>query len=254
MVFARKRFGQNFLQDDRIIEQIVGFLQIRPQDIVIEIGPGRGALTKLLLERLDKLHVIEIDNDLFAQLKHLPLSHKLNAVNADVLKVDFTPFGEKLKIIGNLPYNISTPLMFHLLKYRQRIDDMVFMLQSEVVDKLTAPVSSADYGRLSVMFQYYCDVERLLDVPPVCFNPQPKVMSSVVALHPKNQVEAVSFEVLEQVVAKAFAMRRKTLANNFKSVLTQDDWQQLGLSSQMRAQDLKVEDFVSLAAYCSKIS
>lgn len=254
MVFARKRFGQNFLQDDRIIEQIVGFLQIRPQDIVIEIGPGRGALTKLLLERLDKLHVIEIDNDLFAQLKYLPLSHKLNAVNADVLKVDFTPFGEKLKIIGNLPYNISTPLMFHLLKYRQRIDDMVFMLQSEVVDKLTAPVSSADYGRLSVMFQYYCDVERLLDVPPVCFNPQPKVMSSVVALHPKNQVEAVSFEVLEQVVAKAFAMRRKTLANNFKSVLTQDDWQQLGLSSQMRAQDLKVEDFVSLAAYCSKIS
>ncbi|MDQ5884237.1 MAG: Ribosomal small subunit methyltransferase [Pseudomonadota bacterium] len=254
MVFARKRFGQNFLQDDRIIEQIVGFLQTRPQDTVIEIGPGRGALTKLLLARLDILHVIEIDNDLFAQLKHLPFSHKLNAVNADVLKVDFNQFGEKLKIIGNLPYNISTPLMFHLLKYRQRIDDMVFMLQSEVVDKLTAPVSSADYGRLSVMFQYYCHVERLLDVPPYCFNPQPKVMSSVVALHPKQQLETVSFEVLEQVVAKAFAMRRKTLANNFKGLLTQDDWQQLGLSSQMRAQDLRVDDFVSLAAYCSKIS
>lgn len=253
MVFARKRFGQNFLQDERIIEQIVGFLQVHPQDTVIEIGPGRGALTRLLLERLDKLHVIEIDNDLFAQLKHLPFAFKLNAVHSDVLKVDFAQFGEKLKIIGNLPYNISTPLMFHLLKYRHRIDDMVFMLQSEVVDKLTATVSSADYGRLSVMFQYFCDVERLLDVPPTCFNPQPKVMSSVVALQPKHQEEEVSFEVLEEVVAKAFAMRRKTLANNFKGILSADDWEILGLSSQMRAQDLSVAEFVRLAAYCAKI-
>lgn len=254
MVFARKRFGQNFLQDERIIEQIVGFLQAKREDTVIEIGPGRGALTQLLLARLDRLHVIEIDNDLFAQLKNLPLSARLNALRADVLKVDFTQFGEKLRIIGNLPYNISTPLMFHLLQYRQHIDDMVFMLQSEVVDKLTAPVSSADYGRLSVMFQYYCDVERLLDVPPHCFNPRPQVMSSVVALHPKHQPEKVSLEDLEQVVAKAFSMRRKTLANNFKGILIPDDWQQLGISSQIRAQDLSVDEFVTLADYCSKIS
>jgi 16S rRNA (adenine1518-N6/adenine1519-N6)-dimethyltransferase len=253
MVFARKRFGQNFLQDPRIINQIVDFLQAKPQDNVIEIGPGRGALTTVLLSQLQQLTVIEIDRDLFAQLKNLPNSHKLTGINEDVLKVNFEELGTHLRIIGNLPYNISTPLMFHLLKYRHQIDDMVFMLQSEVVDKIIAQPASSDYGRLSVMFQYFCEVERLLDVPPECFNPVPKVMSAVISLKPKHQKEAVNFEILEQVVAKAFAMRRKTLANNFKGVFSQKDWELLGLSSQMRAQDLSIEDFVKIAEYFSKI-
>jgi 16S rRNA (adenine1518-N6/adenine1519-N6)-dimethyltransferase len=253
MVFARKRFGQNFLQDSRIINQIVDFLQAKPQDTVIEIGPGRGALTTVLLSQLQQLTVIEIDRDLFAQLKNLPNSHKLTGINEDVLKVNFEELGTHLRIIGNLPYNISTPLMFHLLKYRHQIDDMVFMLQSEVVDKIIAQPASSDYGRLSVMFQYFCEVERLLDVPPECFNPVPKVMSAVISLKPKHQKESVNFEILEQVVAKAFAMRRKTLANNFKGVFSQKDWELLGLSSQMRAQDLSIEDFVKIAEYFSKI-
>ena len=253
MVFARKRFGQNFLQDTNVINQIVDFLQTKPHDTVIEIGPGRGALTKVLLEKQARLNVIEIDRDLFSQLAHLPNAQKLYAINQDVLKVNFEDFGTHLHIIGNLPYNISTPLMFHLLKYRHVIDDMVFMLQSEVVDKIVAKPSSSDYGRLSVMFQYFCDVERLLDVPPECFNPVPKVMSAVVSLRPKQQKESVNYEALEQVVAKAFAMRRKTLANNFKGVFSQKDWESMQLSSQLRAQDLKISDFVKIAEYFSKI-
>ena len=253
MVFARKRFGQNFLQDTAVIDQIVHALQATPQDVVIEIGPGRGALTKVLLERLTHLVVIEIDNDLFHQLKFLPHSEKLEAINADVLNVDFHQFGNSLRVIGNLPYNISTPLMFHLLKYRHLIKDMVFMLQAEVVDRMMAPPSSSEYGRLSVMFQYYCELEKIIDVPPECFNPVPKVMSSVIALRPKKQEESVAFDVLEEVVSKAFAMRRKTLANNFKGIFSQTDWENLGLSSQLRAQDLAIADFVKIAAYYSKI-
>ncbi|NDH08087.1 MAG: 16S rRNA (adenine(1518)-N(6)/adenine(1519)-N(6))-dimethyltransferase RsmA [Gammaproteobacteria bacterium] len=219
MVFARKRFGQNFLHDKGIIAQIVASLAASPQDTVIEIGPGRGALTQPLLERLHKLTVIEIDRDLFASLQHFPHAEKLTAICDDVLNVDFSSFGDDIRLIGNLPYNISTPLMFHFLQFRRHIKDMVFMLQAEVVDRLLAPVSSANYGRLSVMFQYYCHLEHLLDVPPESFNPAPKVNSAVIALSPKHQDETVSFRDLEAVVAQAFAMRRKTLANNFKGIL-----------------------------------
>lgn len=254
MVFARKRFGQNFLQDTAVIEQIVHALQASSNDTVIEIGPGRGALTKVLLERLPRLVVIEIDNDLFDQLKSLPNAERLEPIHADVLNVDFHQFGNALRVIGNLPYNISTPLMFHLLQYRDLIKDMVFMLQAEVVDRMMAPPSSSEYGRLSVMFQYYCDLEKIMDVAPECFNPIPKVMSSVIALKPKKQEEKVEFAVLEEVVSKAFSMRRKTLANNFKGILSQKDWEHLGISSQLRAQDLSIMDFVRIATYYSKLS
>jgi 16S rRNA (adenine1518-N6/adenine1519-N6)-dimethyltransferase len=253
MVFARKRFGQNFLHDKGIIAQIVASLAASPRDKVIEIGPGRGALTHVLLAQLNHLTVIEIDRDLYAKLQYFPHAEKLTAICDDVLNVDFSNFGDDLRLIGNLPYNISTPLMFHFLQYRKHIKDMVFMLQAEVVDRLLAPVSSPDYGRLSVMFQYYCHLERILDVPPESFDPAPKVNSAVIALSPKHQIETISFADLEEVVAKAFAMRRKTLANNFKGILQAADWEQLDISPQMRAQDVSIEGFVSLANYYARL-
>ena len=252
MVFARKRFGQNFLQDNLVIERIVHAIQAKPQETVIEIGPGRGALTQVLLKQLSKLVVIEIDNDLFDQLQYLPNAERLIAIHSDVLNVDFNQFGDHLKIVGNLPYNISTPLMFHLLQYRSVIHEMVFMLQAEVVERIMALPSSSEYGRLSVMFQYYCDLEKIIDVPPECFQPVPKVMSAVIALKPKKQHEQVAFNCLEYVVSKAFAMRRKTLANNFKGILTAHDWDHIGISNQLRAQDLSIENFVNIAVYLSK--
>lgn len=253
MAFARKRFGQNFLNDQGIIAQIIAALGASPQDQVIEIGPGRGALTQVLLKQLNHLTVIEIDRDLFARLQYFSHAEKLTAICDDVLKVDFSSFGHDLRIIGNLPYNISTPLMFHLLQYRSHIKDMVFMLQAEVVDRLLAPVSSPNYGRLSVMFQYYCHVERMFDVPPASFDPAPKVNSAVIALRLKQQDETVSFSELEAVVAKAFAMRRKTLANNFKGILQAADWETLGISSQQRAQDVPLEGFLSIAMYFARL-
>lgn len=254
MVFARKRFGQNFLNDKGIIAQIVASLAASRNDMVIEIGPGRGALTHLLLEQLNQLTVIEIDRDLFAKLQSFPHAEKLTAICDDVLNVDFSRFGDDLRLIGNLPYNISTPLLFHFLQFRKHIKDMVFMLQAEVVDRMLAPVSSSNYGRLSVMFQYYCHLERILDVPPESFDPAPKVNSAVIALSPKHHQETVAFHDLEAVVAQAFAMRRKTLANNFKGILQFSDWEMLGISPQMRAQDVSLEGFVSLASYYAKLN
>lgn len=254
MVFARKRFGQNFLEDKHIIEQIVQALQASPSDNVIEIGPGRGALTALLLKKLQSLTVIEIDRDLFAQLKNLPHSEKLNSICGDVLTVDFKSLGQHLKLIGNLPYNISTPLLFHLLNYRHLIDDMIFMLQQEVVDRIVASPGDSNFGRLSVIFQYYCHVERILDVPRESFNPVPKVDSTVFSLKPKHLPEEVSFKDLEFIVGKAFSMRRKTLYNNLKPIFSQQDWQTLDIDPKKRAQDLNIQDFVNMAAYYAKLN
>ncbi len=254
MVFARKRFGQNFLQDKSVIQKIVDALQPAPNDNVIEIGPGRGALTELLLQKLNRLNVIEIDRDLFKVIQNLPHGEKLNGICQDVLTVDFNQFGERQKIIGNLPYNISTPLLFHLLEYRDLIEDMIFMLQQEVVDRILAQPGDSNFGRLSVIFQYYCEVEKLIDVPPEAFNPMPKVHSSVFGLRPKQLKHPVDFKILEKIVASAFAMRRKTLHNNFKSIFSQQDWINLDIDPKQRAQDLTIDDFVSIAAYFSKLN
>ena len=254
MVFARKRFGQNFLQDKYIIQSIVQALQVSPNDTVIEIGPGRGALTEELLKQLQQLVVIEIDRDLFANLKHLQNSEKLIPLCQDVLTVDFTQFGNQQHLIGNLPYNISTPLLFHLLKYRDHIQDMVFMLQQEVVDRILAKPKDSNFGRLSVIFQYYCHVERIIDVPPECFDPAPKVHSAVFLLQPKHFKENIKFESLEFIVGKAFSMRRKTLNNNFKNILSSRDWQLLDIDPSQRAQDLSIDNFEKIAAYYEKLN
>ena len=254
MVFARKRFGQNFLQDKHVIHSIVEALQVTADDKVIEIGPGRGALTEVLLQQLSHLTVIEIDRDLFANLKHLQHSEKLTSICQDVLTVDFSQFGNQQHLIGNLPYNISTPLLFHLLQYRKHIKDMVFMLQQEVVDRILASPNDTNFGRLSVIFQYYCHVERIIDVPPDCFDPAPKVHSAVFLLQPKHFEETIQFKTLEFIVGKAFAMRRKTLNNNFKNILSNTDWQQLDIDPTQRAQDISIDNFVKIAAYYEKLN
>jgi 16S rRNA (adenine1518-N6/adenine1519-N6)-dimethyltransferase len=246
---ARKRFGQNFLQDAHIISRIIDAIAPKANDNLIEIGPGLGALTDLLLQRLEQLTVIEIDRDLIAKLKERNLK-QLTIIEKDVLTVDFASLDKQhLRIIGNLPYNISTPLLFHLLRYHHLIDDMFFMLQKELVERITAPVNDKNYGRLSVMLQYYCETDYLFTVPATAFKPVPKVESAIIRLRPKKQraVTANNEEAFTMIVKSAFAHRRKTINNNLKELISQETFASLGISPQKRAQDLSVADYVSLS-------
>lgn len=250
----RKRFGQNFLQNPHVIDQILSALHLQKNDKVIEIGPGLGALTRPLLKYLDHLIAIEIDRDLQAHLSALPIAKdKLQLIAADALTLDFSQWGRDLRVIGNLPYNISTPILFHLLDYSSSIADMHFMLQKEVVERLAAQPGTKDYGRLTVMVQYHCDVESLFEVPPEAFHPQPKVDSAVVRLIP-YQVPAypvVDVQALEQLVAQAFAMRRKTLANNLKPLLSAAQLSDLGINPQSRPEQISVGDYVLITKFLS---
>lgn len=245
----RKRFGQNFLQDSAIILQIIHSLHLKKDDKVLEIGPGRGALTQPLLAQLDKLTAIEIDRDLAGWLKeNLPGKERLELLCQDALTVDYHAFGSHLRIVGNLPYNISTPLILHLLTYASTIEDMHFMLQTEVIDRIAAAPNSKDYGRLSVMVQYYCQTIPLFDVPKEAFYPIPKVSSTIIKLipHKKSPFPPIAHALLEEVVGQAFKMRRKTLENNFKGILNQDDFIYLNLDPKVRPETLSVFDFVRL--------
>lgn len=248
----RKRFGQNFLHDQPIINSIVRCINAQPNDNLIEIGPGLGALTRPLLTQVNQLTAIEIDTDLHAHLLQFPeATNKLRLINADVLDVDFTPFGEKLRVVGNLPYNISTPLLIRLLQITPQIQDMHFMLQKEVVQRLAANPGSKTYGRLSVMAQYYCDVSELLHVPPTAFSPEPKVDSAIVRLTPfaSGKYPTVPFTELEQLVAKAFSMRRKTLANNLKPLVSASELLTLNINPQWRPEQISVADYVTITNY-----
>ncbi|KTD18685.1 dimethyladenosine transferase [Legionella lansingensis] len=248
----RKRFGQNFLRDKRIINQILSAVNVQENDKVIEIGPGLGALTEPLLKRLHHLVAIEIDQDLHAHLMQMPIAtDKLNLISADALTVDYSQWGSHLRVIGNLPYNISTPLLFHLLKYAEFIDDMHFMLQKEIVLRLAAVPGSKAYGRLTVMVQYHCEVEYLFDVPPDAFYPKPKVDSAIVRLKPYlvSPYSHVNPKELERLVAQAFSMRRKTLANNLKSVLSAAELAALGVDPVLRPEQIAVEDYVRIAKF-----
>lgn len=248
----RKRFGQNFLQNHSIIEAILQAFNPQQMDNVVEIGPGLGALTKPLLRILNSLTAIEIDRDLQAHLAEMPEGiEKLQLIGADALTVDYGKLGEHLRIIGNLPYNISTPLLLHLLHYAPHIDDMYFMLQKEVVDRLVAQPGSKAYGRLSVIVQYQCEVEQLLDVPPTAFHPQPKVDSAVICLTPHrvSPYPLVELSELERLVACAFSMRRKTLANNLKPLLTANDLMSLQIDPGMRPEQICITDYVHIAKF-----
>ena len=246
---ARKRFGQNFLQDSRIIADIVQAVRPQPADIVVEIGPGLGAITEPLAAKLDCLHVCEIDRDIIGYLKTRPYAGKLVIHEGDVLQFDFASVPGRKKIVGNLPYNISTPLLFHLSRYTDEVEDMHFMLQKEVVERMVAEPGSNDFGRLSVMLQYFFEMEKLLDVPPEAFSPAPKVDSAVVRLIPaKHRIgQAQDFEQFAALVKQAFHQRRKTIRNNLKGLAGDDDLQAAGISPQERAEHIAPEKYVALA-------
>ena len=249
----RKRFGQNFLQNHHVIESILQHFHPQPADKVVEIGPGLGALTKPLLGSLDVLTAIEIDTDLQTYLREMPqAAGKLSVIDADALTIDYSQWGDHLRIIGNLPYNISTPLLLHMLHFAPHIDDMYFMLQKEVVERLAASQGTKAYGRLSVMVQYHCDVEMLFLVPPTAFHPQPKVESAVVRLvpHQESPYPNIPFSVLESLVACAFSMRRKTLANNLKPLLSAAELTTLGINPSLRPEQISVTDYVRIAEFC----
>ncbi len=254
---ARKRFGQNFLHDEYVIGKIVAAIAPKNEQNLVEIGPGLGALTDPVCEEVDRLTVIELDRDLAKRLRHHPFNgDKLTVIEQDAMTMDFTALAKtmplkdkKLRVFGNLPYNISTPLMFHLFDHAQSIEDMHFMLQKEVVNRLAAGPGSKNYGRLSVMAQYYCHVIPVLNVPPGAFKPAPKVDSAVVKLvpHKAPPVAVDSVSTLERVCAQAFNQRRKTIRNSLKECLDEEEIQALGIDPTYRAEVLSLSDFATLA-------
>lgn len=245
---AKKRFGQNFLVDEQIIADIVRAIRPEPDDNMVEIGPGLGALTRPLLKQLNKLHVVEIDRDIISRLKTDYPQDKIVIHEGDALQFDFATLAAPLRIVGNLPYNISSPLLFHFADCAARITDMHFMLQNEVVERMVAEPSTPEYGRLSVMLQYRFYMEKLLDVPPESFRPAPKVDSAIVRMIPVPAEKiAVKDQVLfAQVVSTAFSQRRKTLRNTLKSYLAESDFAQLGIDAQLRAENLGVAEFARI--------
>jgi 16S rRNA (adenine1518-N6/adenine1519-N6)-dimethyltransferase len=250
---ARKRFGQNFLHDPHIIRRIVQAVNAQPDDHLVEIGPGQGAITEGLITSGAQLDVIELDRDLIpGLLASFVTRPNFKLHNADALRFDFRSLrkhSEPLRIVGNLPYNISTPLIFHLLSYSELISDMHFMLQKEVVDRLAAAPDSRDYGRLSIMTQYFCQVQPLFDVPPGAFKPAPKVTSSVVRLRPFQQLphQTIDYHLLEQVVRTAFSQRRKTLRNCLKTLCDDELLQSVGIDPQLRPENVPLPVYVSIA-------
>lgn len=262
----RKRFGQNFLHDKSVISEIIDSIHPQRDDLMLEIGPGMGAITEPLLAKVDKLTVVELDTDLADSLRiriGANSNEGLTIVKANALDTDYhqlyqqinpTSDGKKLRIVGNLPYNISTPLLFHLLTFSDVIDDMHFMLQKEVVDRITAEVDSREYGRLSVMMQYFCQTDYLLTVPNGAFNPPPKVTSAVFRLTPYQQKPIVANDekLFAIVVREAFNHRRKTLRAIFKKspilpAVSEQHLTDWGLNPMARPETLSVEDFVTLA-------
>lgn len=248
---ARKRFGQNFLVDHGVIAAIVSAINPKRDDVVVEIGPGLGAITEPLMQRVDHLHVVEIDRDLIARLKKQHTPERMTIHEGDALAFDFARIGKNLRLVGNLPYNISTPLLFHLADYVDVLHDMHFMLQKEVVERMVAEPGNADFGRMSVMLQYRFYLEWLIDVPPESFDPPPKVQSAVVRLIPKpvSELNAKSQEKLSQVVLTAFSQRRKMLRNTMKGMLSDAGFAELGIAPTLRPEDVSVEDYVRIANY-----
>ncbi len=238
----RKRFGQNFLVDQQIINQIISTISPQKSDNVIEIGPGKGALTFPLIDHLEHINVIEIDRDLISllQKKH---NKKICIHESDALVFNFNQFKQNIRIVGNLPYNISSPLLFHLLNYRDNIIDMTFMLQKEVVDRIVASPGSKVYGRTSVIMQAFFDTELMFVVPKESFDPQPKIESAILYLKTKSEPLVQNSKPLEEIVKIAFSQRRKTLKNCLKSVLNQS---QTDIDLSQRAEMLSVENFVTL--------
>ena len=252
----RKRFGQNFLIDDGIIAGIISVIMPRRGDNLVEIGPGLGALTDPLLTRLDRLQVVEIDRDLIARLHGLYPPERLVIHEGDVLEFDFAALGDDLRVVGNLPYNISTPLLFRFAAYARHIRDVHVMLQREVVERMVAAPGDSEFSRLSVMLQYRFDMEKLTDVPADSFDPAPKVESAVVRLTPLHPLPhpAHNETLFAEVVSRAFSQRRKTLRNTLKGMVSAEQLAALGINAGARAQELSVADFVRIADAVSALA
>jgi len=248
---ARKRFGQNFLIDHGIIRDIVRAVHPHKDDVIVEIGPGKGAITQLLADSCDNLSVIELDRDLVPWLKVKFEKHpNFQLFQADALQFDFAQLvknNNPIRIVGNLPYNISTPLIFHLLSYSTQVRDMHFMLQKEVVKRMAAQAGDSAYGRLGIMVQYYCEVENLFEVPPTSFDPAPKVDSAIVRLVPYKELphKATNIKTLESLVNVAFQQRRKTLRNALKQLLAPEVIEQLPIDTSARAEEISLAEYVA---------
>ena len=252
---ARKRFGQNFLTDEDIIERIARAINPKEGDNILEIGPGLGAITEPVAERTDKLNVVELDKDLAERLQTHPfIGKKLTIYQADALKFDFSQVvrdDRPLKVFGNLPYNISTPLLFHLYEYLDHIENMHFMLQKEVVNRMCAAPNTKAFGRLSVMTQYYCRTVPVTDVPPGSFVPPPKVDSAVIRLIPKPKEERsqINPKVLNRVCLEAFNQRRKTLRNSLQNIISAEGLQALEIDPGLRAENLTLAQFIKIGQW-----
>ncbi|QIM64918.1 16S rRNA (adenine(1518)-N(6)/adenine(1519)-N(6))-dimethyltransferase RsmA [Frederiksenia canicola] len=254
---ARKRFGQNFLHDQNVIHNIVAAINPQKDQFLLEIGPGLGALTEPVADLVDQLTVVELDRDLAERLRHHPfLQPKLTIIEQDALRFNFREYfdglelnGKGVRVFGNLPYNISTPLMFHLFKFHDLVQDMHFMLQKEVVKRLCAAPNSKAYGRLTIMAQYYCQVMPVLEVPPTAFKPAPKVDSAVVRLVPYKTLPHPVKDVywLNRVTTHAFNQRRKTLRNALSTLFSAEQLEALGIDLNARAENLALADYAKLA-------
>jgi 16S rRNA (adenine1518-N6/adenine1519-N6)-dimethyltransferase len=248
---ARKRFGQNFLTDDAVLHDIIRAIDPRADDAMVEIGPGLAAMTRLLLQSLDHLHVVELDRDLVARLKKTFDPRQLTIHEGDALKFDFAsipvPAERKLRVVGNLPYNISSPLLFHLAQIAPHVQDQHFMLQKEVVERMVAEPGGKEYGRLSVMLQWRYHMELLFIVPPTAFDPAPQVDSAIVRMIPLADPLPCEERKLEQVVTKAFSQRRKVIRNCVAGMFTESDLVDAGIDPQARPETVPVEQFVALA-------
>ena len=249
---ARKRFGQHFLTDPGVIDAIIGAISPHSDDIIVEIGPGQGAITEPLARSGCQLHLVELDRDLVTRLRsHYADRSNVTVHEADALEFDFATLGDQLRIVGNLPYNISTPLLFHLLRYRDRILDMHFMLQKEVVDRMAAEPGSKAYGRLGIMLGCHLSIEPLFDVPPASFDPPPEVNSAVVRLDP---LPPGTFDIsdnsrLSSLVATAFMQRRKTLRNALRNEADANDFDAVGIDPGLRPEQIAIGQYIALSNY-----
>ena len=257
---ARKRFGQNFLHDQQVIDRIIREIAPTSTDHLLEIGPGQGALTEQLAESGATVDCVELDRDLAEHLRHQYRDYdNVHIHQHDILKFDLNDLelsDKRVRIIGNLPYNISTAVLFHLVKYHEKIEDMSFMLQLEVVERMSASVGDKDYGRLSLMLQYFCQAQKLFDVSPQAFTPQPKVNSAIVRLTPHKAlpITVKDTDCLKVVVRTAFNQRRKTLKNSLKTLISGSELSDLEIDMTLRPEKLTLTDYVKISDAISESS
>jgi 16S rRNA (adenine1518-N6/adenine1519-N6)-dimethyltransferase len=248
---ARKRFGQNFLTDKLVLDNIIEAIDPREGQAMVEIGPGLAAMTALILKRISHMHVVELDRDLVTRLEKAFPREKLTIHSGDALKFDFglipVPEGQKLRVVGNLPYNISSPLLFHLAEFAHLIEDQHFMLQKEVVERMVAEPGTKAYGRLSVMLQWRYDMALMFIVPPTAFDPPPQVESAIVRMVPTKRKLACDGPTLEAVVLKAFSQRRKVIRNCVAGMFTEAQLVQAGIDPSLRPEAVGLEQYVALS-------